>query len=290
MRLGSDNCKLLHRHQIESEEEMKKNKFFCYIMIVFAVICSGIIIFLTARACHELGDTYGILKSRELVAEDISLISYDDNMYAVLAYGNNDPDMKMADYLENSLRNIDERRMSVKDYLEFVNTKIEVRKNWPELYDVFVTTDNYREIENAKNLTKAMEDGISSGRYTIKDKEALIERLIYNRGDVVETLHFLLTWAYTPEQSLEILIIDVNSPKNNFIDGIKLNSNQSIEDLLIQKLDNATEFEDISYYIDALNKHYKDNNIKSSYINFSSKNIKHSFVTKKEVFIYTLNK
>ena len=91
---------------------MKKNKFFCYIMIVFAVICSGIIIFLTARACHELGDTYGILKSRELVAEDISLISYDDNMYAVLAYGNNDPDMKMADYLENSLRNIDERIMA----------------------------------------------------------------------------------------------------------------------------------------------------------------------------------
>lgn len=81
-------------------------------MIMLAVICSGIIIFLTARACRELGDTYGILKSRELAAEDISYIYYDDNMYAVLAYGNNDPDMKMADYLENSLRNIDERIMA----------------------------------------------------------------------------------------------------------------------------------------------------------------------------------
>ncbi len=91
---------------------MKKNKFFCYIMIVIAMICSGIIIFLTARACHKLGDTYGILKGRELAAEDISLIYYDDNMYAILAYGNNDPDMKMVDYLENSLRNIDERIMA----------------------------------------------------------------------------------------------------------------------------------------------------------------------------------
>jgi len=91
---------------------MKKNKFVCYIMIMLAVICSGIIIFLTARACHELGDTYGNLKSRELAAEDISLFYYDDNMYAVLAYGNNDPEMKMADYLENSLRNFDERIMA----------------------------------------------------------------------------------------------------------------------------------------------------------------------------------
>jgi len=91
---------------------MKKNKIFCIVMIVIAVMFLGVFSFFTAKGCSDLGKTYADLKDKELTAETRSVIFFDDSMYAIIAFGNTDPDMQMTDYLKSSLINIDERIVS----------------------------------------------------------------------------------------------------------------------------------------------------------------------------------
>lgn len=163
---------------------------------------------------------------------------------------------------DNNISNIKDKQ-SVNDYITDINTKINAYRNCPDLFNALFKTKakNPLDMQTITQLTQAMNQGLKSGRYNDKDLQALTKRLGYYQEQTNIKISNLIhtnkeASRYTPTQIIELLMIDAKAPKwdffNNIDDGYFV-KHPSIEDLLIDKLNNSTDIEAVRYYNNVIN-------------------------------------
>ena len=163
---------------------------------------------------------------------------------------------------DNNISNIKDKQ-SINDYISDINTKINAYRNCPDLFNVLFKTKakNPLDMQTITQLTQAMNQGLKSGRYNDKDMQALTKRLGYYQEQTNIKISNLIhtnkeASRYTPTQIIELLMIDAKAPKwdffNNIDDGYFV-KHPSIEDLLVDKLNNSTDIEAVRYYNNVIN-------------------------------------
>ena len=163
---------------------------------------------------------------------------------------------------DNNISNIKDKQ-SVNDYISDINTKINAYRNCPDLFNALFKTKakNPLDMQTITQLTQAMNQGLKSGRYNDKDLQALTKRLGYYQEQTNIKISNLIhtnkeASRYTPTQIIELLMIDAKAPKWDFFSNIDdgyFVKHPSIEDLLVDKLNNSTDIEAVRYYNNVIN-------------------------------------
>lgn len=163
---------------------------------------------------------------------------------------------------DNNISNIKDKQ-SVNDYISDINTKINAYRNCPDLFNALFKTKakNPLDMQTITQLTQAMNQGLKLGRYNDKDLQALTKRLGYYQEQTNIKISNLIhtnkeASRYTPTQIIELLMIDAKAPKWDFFSNIDdgyFVKHPSIEDLLVDKLNNSTDIEAVRYYNNVIN-------------------------------------
>ena len=163
---------------------------------------------------------------------------------------------------DNNISNIKDKQ-SVNDYISDINTKINAYRNCPDLFNALFKTKakNPLDMQTITQLTQAMNQGLKSGRYNDKDLQALTKRLGYYQEQTNIKISNLIhtnkeASRYTPTQIIELLMIDAKAPKWDFFSNIDdgyFVKHPSIEDLLVDKLNNSTDIEAVRFYNNVIN-------------------------------------